>query len=204
MTFTDSPIREQNSQLRKRISAERSILPDAIRMEKSTIICQKVLEHIQLQFDGQRDYVLYTYIPFRAELNVMPIVEWCWQNGISVAAPRVLSLEKELQFHYIVGPEDLQPQQPWGIIEPSADAPMVDYLSDPGLMLIPGVAFDANKTRLGYGGGYYDKFLHSMHVSGASIYKLAPVFDFQIVEVLPSEPHDFPMDKIVTESRVFE
>jgi 5-formyltetrahydrofolate cyclo-ligase len=189
--------------LRKLVSIERASLQEDVRLQKAEIICQRAIEHLQLEMrlELQKDYVLYTYIPFRTELNVMPIVEWCWQNGIRVAAPRVLPLHRELEFHYIKGYEDLQPQPPWGIHEPSMDTPIVDYQLHRGCMMVPGLAFDLNRARLGYGGGYYDKFLQTMADQNVSMYKLALAMDMQIVHEVPSEPHDFAADFIITETR---
>jgi 5-formyltetrahydrofolate cyclo-ligase len=204
MTSSSSPIIEQKARLRKLVSIERSSLQEDLRIQKDEIICQRAIEHLQLEmnFEMQRDYVLYAYIPFRTELNVMPIVEWCWQNEIRVAAPRVLPLLKELEFHYIKGYEDLQPQPPWGIHEPSVNTPIVDYHLHPGYMLVPGVAFDLNRARLGYGGGYYDKFLQTMDEQNVKIYKLALAMDLQIVHEVPCELHDLAVDLIITETRV--
>jgi 5-formyltetrahydrofolate cyclo-ligase len=203
MSSDSSPTIEQKARLRKQISLERSALQKDIRKEKSESICRRAIEHLRLKLrlEFQQNYVLYTYIPFLTELNVMPIVEWCWQNGIAVAAPRVLSELKELEFHYIKGYEDLKPQLPWGIHEPLASSSIVDYPSHQGYMLIPGLAFDLNRARLGYGGGYYDKFLQSMDELNIRIYKLALAMDLQIVDEVPCEQHDFAVDLIITETR---
>jgi 5-formyltetrahydrofolate cyclo-ligase len=203
MTSSPSPIIEQKARLRKLVSIERSSLQEDARIQKAEIICQRAIKHLQLGtgLELQKDYVLYAYIPFRTELDVMPIVEWCWQNGIRVAAPRVLPLLRELEFHYIKGYEDLQPQPPWGIYEPSVNTPIVDYKLHRGYMLVPGVAFDLNRARLGYGGGYYDKFLQTMDGQDVNIFKLALAMDLQIVHEVPCEPHDFAVDLIITETR---
>jgi 5-formyltetrahydrofolate cyclo-ligase len=198
------PISEQKTQLRKRITAERSALSEELRNQKSEIICKRAIENIQALYNGEllNNFVLYTYIPFRAELNVMPIVEWCWENGIRVAAPRVVPLIRELNFHYIKGYEDLQLQPPWGIYEPLVSNPLVEYKQQSGCVLVPGVAFDLNKARMGYGGGYYDKFLQQMNEWNITIYKLALALDMQIVHEVPCELHDIAVDKLITETRV--
>ncbi|QGQ98498.1 5-formyltetrahydrofolate cyclo-ligase [Paenibacillus psychroresistens] len=203
MSSSSSSIIEQKARLRKLISLERSSLENDMRLQKSEIICQRAIEHLQLKWslELQKNYILYTYIPFRDELNIMPIIEWCWQKGIPVAAPRVQSSLKALNFHYINGVNDLQPQPPWGILEPLADTRIVDYSLYQGYMLIPGLAFDMKRARLGYGGGYYDKFLQSMDERNVRIYKLALAMDLQIVEEVPCEKHDLAVDLIISETR---
>jgi 5-formyltetrahydrofolate cyclo-ligase len=204
MTSGYAQISEHKKQLRKLISAERSSMPENVRLQKSEIICQQAINHFKSLYDFEQMsyYVLYTYIPFRVELNIMPIVEWCWQSGIRVAAPRILSLVNELQFHYITGHEDLLPQPPWGIYEPLANTPRVQYDLQPGCILVPGVAFDLNRARLGYGGGYYDKFLSKLNELNVNLFKLALALDLQIVQKVPCEQHDLPVDLIITETRV--
>jgi 5-formyltetrahydrofolate cyclo-ligase len=114
----------------------------------------------------------------------------------------VLPLEKELQFHYITGYEDLQTQPPWGIKEPLVNTPSVEYNLQPGCILVPGVAFDLNRARLGYGGGYYDKFFSNLNKLNVNLFKLALALDLQIVQKVPCEQHDLPVDLIITETRV--
>jgi 5-formyltetrahydrofolate cyclo-ligase len=204
MTSGFAQISEHKTQLRKLISAERSSMPEEVRLQKSEIICQQAIDHLKsfYDFERQSDYVLFTYIPFQAELNIWPIIEWCWQSGIRIAAPRVLPLEKELQFHYITGHGDLQTQLPWGIKEPLVNTPRVEYNLQPACILVPGLAFDLNRARLGYGGGYYDKFLSKLNELNVNLLKLALALELQIVQKVPSELHDFPMDLIITETRV--
>jgi 5-formyltetrahydrofolate cyclo-ligase len=82
------------------------------------------------------------------------------------------------------------------------NTPRVDYHLQPGCILVPGVAFDLNRARLGYGGGYYDKFLSKLNELNVNLLKLALALELQIVQKVPSELHDFPMDLIITETRV--
>ena len=63
--------------------------------------------------------------------------------------------------------------------------------------IVPGIAFDKSGNRLGFGSGYYDKFL-TLH---ASIYKIALAFDFQLINTIDIQEHDVPMDLIITENR---
>lgn len=89
--------------------------------------------------------------------------------------------------------EDLAPGYK-GIPEPAAPAPTAP---EADVIVVPGVAFTAGGTRLGYGGGFYDRYL-----AEATGTRIGLCYDFQIVEDLPAGPHDIPMDRIVTEARV--
>jgi len=112
-------------------------------------------------------------------------------------------------FHRIRSLEDTRVTTPYGIREPH---PHLAEMNDPSsivLILVPGVVFDPSGRRIGYGGGYYDRYLAdlagSVQDGGAGIKKLpllaAPCFDLQIAMNVPAEPHDIPMDIILTEHR---
>jgi 5-formyltetrahydrofolate cyclo-ligase len=204
MTAGNWQMSERKNQLRKQIAADRNALTETLQKDKSAVICERALEQIQLlraQFN-ELDFTLFTYIPYRSEVNILPIAAWCWEQGIRVAAPRVLLPQRELEFHYIASYEDLYPQPPWGIQEPSMDAPKVESVLHQGCMLVPGVAFDIHRGRLGYGGGFYDKYIHQLMKQQVSVpYKLALAFDLQIVDEVPCEAHDLRTDMIITETR---
>jgi 5-formyltetrahydrofolate cyclo-ligase len=204
MAASNLQMDERKKQLRKQITADRSALSETHQKEKSAVICQRALEQIQFLRAPfyEKDFTLFTYIPIRSEVNLLPIATWCWEQGIRVAAPRVLLPERVLEFHYIASYEELYPQSPWGIQEPSTDAPRVDSASHQGCMLVPGLAFDSNRGRLGYGGGFYDKYINQLQVQQVRMpYKLALAYDLQIVDEVPCEPHDFRLDMILTETR---
>jgi len=209
MAVNNSQIGEQKKQLRKQVETERSLLSLEQQNSKSQAICSRAIDHLRLFFDlsAGSSNILYTYLPFRAEVDVSSIIDWCWQQGVRVVAPRIAQSLRELIFHYVTSYEDLAAPLPWGICEPLAETPAFDaaLLKSGSLktcMLIPGIAFDLDKARLGYGGGYYDKYLQQMLQSGNEMPSIiALAYDLQIVAKVPCEKHDFRVDLIITESR---
>ena len=101
----------------------------------------------------------------------------------------------DMQFRRVQGLAELLPGR-FGIPEP-AGAVWEPQLAD--LIVVPGVAFDCSGRRIGYGKGYYDKFLHSLEGSGRLV---GFCYDFQLYDEIVGEPHDVMMDIIVTEIRV--
>ena len=83
-----------------------------------------------------------------------------------------------------------------GIMEPVSDEHEVP---DGGLMIMPGIAFDNERNRIGYGGGFYDRYL-SEHMN--DYYKTAICFDYQVVESIQADEFDIKPDKIITDRRV--
>ena len=99
-------------------------------------------------------------------------------------------IDEIMHFYEITALSDCVPGA-FGILEPAGEEK--DRITTPGFMLVPGLAFDKNGNRLGYGGGFYDKYL----ASHEEIITAALGYDFQIVEKVPSEPHDKKMDYLI-------
>ena len=125
---------------------------------------------------------LYAYVSFNQEVRTRLIIERAWADGKRVAVPKVVG--DDMAFIWIESFEALAPRGPFGITEPIGDGPVADDAS--ALILMPGLAFDASGNRVGYGGGYYDRYLaaHPGHPTVALCY------DFQLCDHLDTEAHD--------------
>ena len=131
---------------------------------------------------------LYGYLPYNQEVRTVPILARALADGKQVAVPKVYG--DEMRFIYM---DDLsQVAEGYaGIPEPIADGPVAD---DPtALVLMPGLAFDREGRRIGYGGGFYDRFLseESRHPTVALCY------EFQMVEQVPTEEFDKRVDCVL-------
>lgn len=189
-------LREQKKHLRKQVETLRSAIPAEKRQEKSAEICRRSIELLET-LDWTAGGALMAYIPFRAEVDVSPVIEWCWQRRIAVAVPRAIKEQRLLQLHAISKWDDLE-SGAYGIREPFPGCPPLSK-HDISCVIVPGLAFDEQHGRLGYGGGYYDRFFESL--AGKQPLKLALAFDIQIVPEAPMDEHDIRVDRIVTESR---
>lgn len=152
---------------------------------------EKCLENLKEFSEYQKNQWIYTYMAIGSEVDTIFMISEFLKQGKRVAVPKV---EKdEIAFYEIQTIKDCKPGL-WGILEPiSYQAPA----EEKGLMLLPGLAFDKKGNRLGYGGGYYDKYLkkHENCVSVALAYEL------QILEEIPHEEHDKTVDYIITPER---
>ena len=131
---------------------------------------------------------IYGYLPYNQEVRTVPMLEQAIRDGKKVAVPKVYG--DDMKFIYM---DDLSQVELGyaGIPEPIADGPVAD---DPtALVLMPGMAFTEKGDRMGYGGGFYDKFLASQpeHPTVALCYA------FQMVESLPTEEYDIPVDCVL-------
>lgn len=136
----------------------------------------------------QQAGTLYGYLSYNQEVRTIPILEQALRDGKRVAVPKVFG--DEMHFLYL---EDLtQVAKGYaGIPEPIADAPVAEDKT--ALVLMPGLAFDPQGRRLGYGGGFYDRFL----AAEPNHPTVALCYDFQLLPRLDSEEHDVPVDLVL-------
>ena len=131
---------------------------------------------------------IYGYLPYNQEVRTVPMLQRALDEGKRVAVPKCYG--DEMRFIYL---EDLSQVEKGycGIPEPIADGPVAN---DPtALVLMPGLAFDAKGQRMGYGGGFYDKFLAAEPEHPT----LALCYAFQMVDEIPTEEYDIPVDCVL-------
>ncbi len=131
---------------------------------------------------------IYGYLPYNQEVRTVPILEQALQDGKKVAVPKVYG--DTMRFIYLddlsqVAPSDM------GIPEPIQDEPIAS--DQTALVLMPGLAFDQNGNRMGYGGGFYDKFLAAEPEHPT----VALCYGFQMVDAIPTDDYDIPVDLVL-------
>lgn len=177
---------------RESARAARCALDAGARTAANAAITERALALPLL--DGVR--VVLSYSATAEEVDPSAIDRELRAAGVVVALPRIEE-PGVLGLHAVADPAELV-AGPFGIREPAQSAPRVaaDTID---AVLVPGVAFDAHGTRVGFGGGYYDRLLPLLE--GAARIGLA--FDCQVSSApLPSEEHDEPVDVVITETRV--
>ena len=170
-------------------------LRQSIRLQKRAMTEDMIIsasENLAQQFFATSQYqnaqTVYGYLSYNQEVRTVPILEQALRDGKQVAVPKVYG--DTMRFIYL---RDLSQVVPgcMGIPEPVADDPVADDKT--ALVLMPGVAFDRKGNRMGYGGGYYDKFLacEPEHPTVALCYS------FQMVDSIPTEEYDIPVDTVL-------
>lgn len=136
----------------------------------------------------QNAHTIYGYLPYNQEVRTVPMLEQALRDGKRVAVPKVYG--EEMKFIYL---DDLTKVEKGyaGIPEPIADEPIADDAT--ALVLMPGLAFDREGHRIGYGGGFYDKFL----ASEPNHPTLALCYAFQMQERLETDDFDIPVDCVL-------
>jgi len=158
-------------------------------------------EAIQQRFANSDEFnyarILASYYPVGSEVRTQKIVSIALKSNRLVALPRTVG--DHIKFYQILSNTDLIPGK-FGIREPSISFDSSDYcVSDNiDLLLVPGIVFDTNGFRIGYGYGYYDKFIARKK---NSIVSVGLAYEFQVCEKVPRSDNDQKINVLVTEKR---
>jgi len=203
------PVRNSGDKVTEQKKSERSIaasrrnsLAAGERKLLSEQASQAAIEWLVLR--QASSFMAYT--AFRSELETRLLLEWGWRNGLTVIIPRTIPEKKAMELYCIQGWESLSPGS-YGLMEPDPLKAARFELDErlPDTVFVPGLAFDHEGGRLGYGGGYYDRFRH--RIAECATRQSVPVppwigmgFNIQWVEQVPMESHDAKLDGVITES----
>ncbi len=177
------------SELRKVMKRKRSGLSAERILMYSGCIAENLIQR-QEYADAS---VLLAYVSFSSEVNTHFLIEKAWKDGKRVAVPKCMD-DSKLEFQYIRSFDDLAPGK-FGIPEPVTGESVEYNEDDKCLLLLPGVAYTNKGDRLGYGGGYYDRYLKKHD----SIPNAMLAYSLQQTETLPVDEMDVPADMIITE-----
>ena len=180
---------EEKKKIRKDVLAIRDALPRPVREALSITICKNftALDTVV------KSSAIMIFLSFGSEVRTDYIIEWLWQQKKRVLAPLCKPETREMAVYAIKTFDDVAPGY-FGIREPKQDILKPVAKQGIDLIAVPAAAFDRRGHRVGYGGGYYDRFLADMDVP-----KIGLAFSCQLVPKVPSDRFDQPVQGIVTE-----
>ena len=189
-----NPIKKEKDAIRKECSERRNSMTQAEHTEFDAKIINTVTSLVSFRYAD----IILLYAPIKSEIDVMPIFEIAKKKGKRVAFPKCNMEERTMAFHFVDSLDELEPCA-YGIREPKEEAEIYDPESTKGstLCFVPGLAFDVYGYRLGYGKGYYDKFMHKFTGS-----KIGLAYTHQILPSLPKGKFDKHCDVLITETGV--
>ncbi|MEP7452246.1 5-formyltetrahydrofolate cyclo-ligase [Phyllobacterium sp. SB3] len=187
---TQLPIKELKKALRLEALARRDALPADYRSNASLQIADHGLPAIALS-PGE---IVSGFWPIRSEVDLRPLLFALRDKGARLCLPVIVD-KQTIIFRELVKHMPMI-ETGFGTSGPHEDAPVVD----PTFMLVPLAAFDERGHRIGYGAGYYDRAIARLQGLGVNPRLLGIAFDCQKVETVPDEPHDVPLEAILTES----
>lgn len=130
------------------------------------------------------------------EVDTYQIIRRAWEEGKQVVVPKCIPKNREMLFRTLSRFDQLESVY-YGLLEPIESETTEVSPSNIDLLIVPGLAFTENGYRLGFGGGYYDRFLTTYNGHTLSL-----AFGQQIVSQLPVEGHDIPVEKLITNEKV--
>lgn len=183
----------QKKEIRSFVYKRRKEMPEREWREETERITKRVLESQRYKEAKE----IYCYVDYNHEVGTRQIIRMCWQMKKRVFVPKVLG--KDMEFFEISSFDDLESGMK-GILEPVRTSEGLKGTGEIGLMIMPGVAYDRNLHRIGYGGGFYDRYLEKHK----NLQKIAVAFEYQVFQDVPNETFDICPDQLITETAIYE
>ena len=177
-------------EIRKYITDRKNAMTEDEKVSKSLRIQELLFESPEYAAAEN----VFVYVSYNQEVITDGIIQQSIRDGKSVFVPRINN-DNIMEFYRIISMEDDLKPGKFGIYEPVGDC---RDDSRKGLMVMPGLAFDRDFHRIGYGGGYYDRYLACENC----MVKAAVAFEFQILEEVPHDEFDISPDMIITENHI--
>lgn len=180
--------------LRRRMKEVRALLPSALREQEE----KKMQELLYASAFYQNTRILFSYVSSQSEADTKAIISHAFSCGKRVAVPKVIG-PSLMEFYEIYSLTDLI-HGAYGLLEP-VTGKKIELPNEKQLMLVPGLAFDYEGGRLGYGGGFYDRYLNlhkDAFVTAALCYKE------QLIEKVPVNSNDISMDCLIMPSGIYD
>ncbi|WP_252236928.1 5-formyltetrahydrofolate cyclo-ligase [Clostridium sp. CH2] len=182
-------IMEDKKKLRREILKLRKEIDSEEKKNFDNIIHNKFLKS---KFYSQCKNI-FVYISYDSEIDTKTLIRRALKDGKNIYVPRTNYETKLMEAIRIVSLENLTEDE-HGILEPKENE-LATNLDNIDLIIMPGVAFDKNGGRMGYGGGFYDRYLNKCK---KDIHKISLAYDFQVVGCIPMDKHDIRIDYIIT------
>jgi 5-formyltetrahydrofolate cyclo-ligase len=182
------------SEIRQKMTTARNSLRDSDVKSRSSSILYG-LEDLSPYKEAS---LILTYVSFQKEVDTKPLIQRALDAGKRIAVPACIPKGKILLPCEIRSLDELVPGT-WGILEPPENSRKVVPAEEIDLAVVPGLAFDRQFNRLGYGAGYYDRFLPKLKKKAV---KAGICYSIQLIDQIPVEAFDIAMDIIVTDTEV--
>lgn len=184
--------KEEKKILRNKILYIRNSLDKEIKDKMDYEIYNKLINS-ELYLKAKN---IFIYISFDKEIETKRIINKALNDEKNVYIPKIYRHDKSMKAIRLKSFEDLK-ENSMGILEPIDDS---DYINkeEIDLIIVPGVVFDLNGNRIGYGGGYYDRYLEDISEINN---KVVLAYDLQVVDFIESESHDINIDYIITNTK---
>ncbi len=187
MSITD--IRPIKTELRQKYRSLRQAMPPEIKDQRD----EAIADQVRRLWQYENNDVLLIYVSTAIEVDTFRIIRRALADGKRVAVPRCVPDTRNMEFYYIQSTDELEPGM-FGVLEPKVCPEKMHRPNDRGLCIVPAFSYDWNGYRLGYGKGYYDRFLSRFEGNIVGI-----CYSDCVQRTLPHGRYDRPVELLVTE-----
>ena len=187
MSMTD--IRPIKSELRQKYRSLRQSMPPEIKKQRD----EAIADQVRRLWQYNSNEILLIYVSTAIEVDTFRIIRRALEDGKRVAVPRCVPDSRQMDFYYIHSTDELAPGM-FGVLEPPANPERLYSERDGGLCIVPAFSYDWQGYRLGYGKGYYDRFLSRFEGNIVGI-----CYSDCVQRTLPHGRYDRPVELLVTE-----
>ncbi|MCM8710349.1 5-formyltetrahydrofolate cyclo-ligase [Clostridium sp. SYSU_GA19001] len=180
----------EKNQLRNHMKTIRDFIIAEEKDQYDRVIFNKVINSEYYN----KSSIIFVYVSFNSEVDTHRIIKHALENNKIICVPKIINKTKGMKAVRINTIEELK-RNSFGILEPENFSNIINP-EEIELMIIPGLAFDKKGGRVGYGAGYYDKYIKA---AKKNIKKVGLAYRFQLVSEVPKEEHDVVMDVIITD-----
>ncbi len=184
-------IRSYKQEIRANARNRRAMIPAEERKGMDT----KIAENVRRLYQYKSATTVLIYVSTAIEIDTIHIIENAWADGKKVAVPRCIPGTRDMEFHYINSIDELSPGS-FSVLEPDAASPIVTDFKG-CLMVLPAITVDNDGYRLGYGKGYYDRYM-----SRYNGFSVVLCYSSELVGRLYRGRFDKPSSAIITEKRI--
>lgn len=182
-------------EFRKKMLALRDAAPAMERRLASAAIMDNLFEFSE--FNAAKTAMFF--VAFRSEVETVPMIKRAIDSGKRVVVPITKLESGTLVPSLLLDCERDLAEGTYGVLEPGPDAVRPVHPEEIDIVLMPGAAFDRTGGRIGYGGGFYDRFIETLR---PDVVLAALAFDFQVVDNVPTEPHDRKIHFVITDKEI--
>ncbi|WRS27731.1 5-formyltetrahydrofolate cyclo-ligase [Oscillospiraceae bacterium MB08-C2-2] len=185
------PISGEKAVLRRRFRT----LRDGLEPKHKAELDAALLKHLLALPEFLEAQSLLCTLSTGSEIGTLPLLTAALEQGKQIAAPYCVPGTRRMEFYFIDSLEQGLEPGPFGILQPNPAVSRPVERFEKSLCIVPGLAFDCQGFRLGYGGGYYDRFLAGYTGVSAGL-----VYSCLLVEKLPRDAYDLPCNRLLTEA----
>lgn len=167
-------------------------------IDNRKVITRQLIEHLLGSKLWKEAKVIGLTVSQHLEWDTKPIIKAAWEQQKKVCVPKCTPQEKKLHFYEITSYDQLETVY-YNLLEPDPDQTTFINKNSINLLIVPGLIFDKKGYRIGFGGGYYDRFLTDFSNKTVSLSS-----ETQLVETIPAEHYDIPVQHIITEHGLFK